>query len=186
MGKTKHTETAKKSKTLILGIGNPILRDDRIGYILVQELRSHISSPGIEFKETSLAGLNLAELMVGFESAIIIDAIQSGGTPGAVYCMHPEDFHPHGVNQSDQHNTGLLQALALGKKLGWPMPQDVTIVAIEAGDVSNFGDDLTPDVARAIPVAMEKINCLLNGKVRELGAAHFSAAERDNRGSDLT
>lgn len=176
MKKIKHTETEKCRKTLILGIGNPILRDDRIGHLLVKELRGHISSPNIELRETSLAGLNLAELLAGFDSAIIIDAIQTGGTPGAVYCLKPDDFGSPKVNQNDQHSMGLLSALELGKSLGWPMPQDVTIVAIEAGDAGHFGDDLTPEVEKAIPVALEKIQELLHAQVKESGTTQSVAA----------
>jgi len=118
--------------------------------------------PGIELQETSLAGLNLAELLVGFDSAIIIDAIQSGGIPGEIYCLKPRDFHIKSVSQYDQHSTGLLQALELGKSLGWPIPDDVTIVAIEAEDLTSFGDDLTPAVAKAVPAALKIILGLLD------------------------
>jgi hydrogenase maturation protease len=161
VSKTVTVETEKNHKTLVLGIGNPILRDDRVGHLLLQILRGRISSPDIVFQETSLAGLDLAEFFVGFKSAVVIDAIQSGGTPGAVYCLKPEDFAVR-LNRSDLHRIGLLQALELGKSLGWPMPQDVTIVAVEAGDAGSFGDDLTPEVAKAIPVALEKIENLLS------------------------
>jgi len=165
VNKTKRTRTEKNNKTLILGIGNPILRDDRVGHFFIQILRSRISSPGIVLQKTSLAGLDLAEFFVGFKSAVVIDAIQSGGTPGTVYCLKPEDFNVQ-LNQNDLHGTGLLQALELGKSLGWPMPQDVTIVAIEAGDASSFGDDLTPEVEKAIPVALEKIEKLLSDQMK--------------------
>jgi len=161
VGKTKRSVTRRKAKTLILGIGNPILGDDRVGHLLVQELCSYISDPEIELKETSLAGLNLSELLSGFDSAIVIDAIQSGGAPGEVHCLQPRDFHIEKVNQYDQHSTGLLQAIEIGKALGWPMPENITIVAIEAGDVTSFSDDLTPDVAKAIPVALKIILDLL-------------------------
>lgn len=167
VGKTKRSVTQKNTKTLILGIGNPILRDDRVGHLLVQQLGSYISSPEIELKETSLAGLNLAELLSGFDSAIVIDAIQSGGAPGEVHCLQPKDFHIEKVSQYDQHSTGLLQALELGRSLGWPMPEKVTIVAVEAGDVASFGDDLTPDVARAVPVALQIILDLLGSRRRQ-------------------
>lgn len=176
MKKIKHTETEKCSKTLILGIGNPILRDDRVGHSLVQILRRRFTSHNIVFQETSLAGMNLAEILAGFDSAIIIDAIQTGGTPGAVYCLKPDDFGRPKVNQNDQHSMGLLSALELGKSLGWPMPQDVTIVAVEAGDVSHFGDDLTPEVEKAIPVALEKIQELLHGLGKESGITQSVAA----------
>ncbi len=162
VNRTKPAETEKSRKTLVLGIGNPILRDDRVGHFLIQILRSRISSPDITFQETSLAGLNLAESLSGFKSAVIIDAVQSGGVPGAVYCLKPEDFQIQNTYQNDPHRTGILQALELGRSLGWPMPQDVTIVAVEAGDVNNFGDDLTPEVEKAVPVALKTVLELLD------------------------
>jgi len=134
-------------------------------HFLIQKLRSRFSSPDIEFQETSLAGLNLAELLSGFDSAIIIDAIQSSGIAGEVYCVRPWDFEGQKVNHYDPHRTGLLKALELGKSLGWPMPEDVTIVAIEAGDATSFGDDLTPEVEKAIPVALKTVLELLDNKV---------------------
>jgi len=162
--KTRPAETGKNRKTLVLGIGNPILRDDRVGHFLIQALRSRISNPDITFQETSLAGLSLAESLAGFKSAVVIDAIQSGGVPGEVYCLGPEDFHPGNACQNNWHGVGLIQALELGRNLGWPMPQDVTIVAIEAGDISHFGDDLTPEVEKAMPLALQTVLELLNKK----------------------
>jgi len=46
-------------------------------------------------------------------------------------------------------------ALELGKTLGLPMPSRIDIVAIEAGDVTSFRDTCTPDVEKAIPIAVE-------------------------------
>ena len=166
VGKTKNTERKRNNRTLVLGVGNPILRDDRVGHLLVQLLRNLLSNPDIELQETSLAGLNLVELLSGFDFAVIIDAIQSGGTPGEISYLKPQDFHARSSNRYDQHSTGLLQALELGKALGWPMPEDVAIVAIEAEDTTNFGDDLTPAVAEAIPSALQTVLELLD-KQRE-------------------
>jgi len=167
VSKIGRTGSEKSARTLILGVGNPILRDDGAGRLLVQLLRRHVSSTEVELRETGLAGLNLVEALSGFDSAIIIDAIQSGGVPGKVYCLRPEDFHTARVSRYDQHSTGLLPALELGKSLGWPMPEDVTIVAIEAGDVAHFGEELTPEVARAVPVALKVILELLEGRLKQ-------------------
>ena len=173
MSITTRTETERNRKTLILGIGNPILKDDRVGHLVVQLLRSRLSNPDVELQETSLAGLNLAELLAGFDFAIIIDAIQSGGIPGKIYCLKPRDLYDISVNQYDQHSTGLLQALKLGKALGWPMPEDVAIVAIEAEDAANFGNDLTPAVAEAIPTASKIVLELLDKRREQLGEAQI-------------
>ena len=168
LDRTKPLEIKKNAKTLVLGIGNPILRDDRIGHLLVQLLRNHQPRPDIELQETSSAGLNLAELLSGFDSAIVIDAIKNGGTPGEIYCLKPQDLHTRRLNPEDQHSTGLLQALELGKSIGWPMPEDVVIVAIEAEDTANFGDDLTPRVAEALPSALQTVLELLDKQREQL------------------
>ncbi len=167
MSKAGRAGSEKGARTLILGVGNPILRDDGAGRLLVQLLRRHVSSTEVELRETGLAGLNLVEALSGFDSAIVVDAIQSGGVPGEVYCLRPEDFHTEKVSRYDQHSTGLLPALELGKSLGWPMPEDVTIVAIEAGDVANFGGELTPAVKKAIPAALDLILELLDERQQQ-------------------
>jgi hypothetical protein len=46
-------------------------------------------------------------------------------------------------------------ALELGKALGLPMPSRIDIVAVEAGDVTSFRDRCTPEVEKAIPIAVE-------------------------------
>jgi len=168
---TTHTGFCEKTKTIVLGIGNPILRDDGVGHRLIQELRSRVNNPHIVLEETSAAGLDLMEILTGFDSAIIIDAIQGGGIPGTVHCLKPGDFCVANRDRYLQHGIGLLQALELGERLGQPMPKEVTIVAIEARDTTNFGEGLTPDVERAIPLAVEKILHLLNSRQRPLSRA---------------
>ena len=144
-------------KTLILGIGNPILRDDGIGPRVVKELQGLISDPDTTILETNIAGINLMELLTGFDRAIIIDAIKTGGKAGGIYWLTPDDF---GVSQEDfysQHGVGILQAVYLGRDLAQPMPEEVAIVAIEAEDVHSFGEGLTADVEKTVPVVRKQI-----------------------------
>lgn len=143
-------------KTLILGTGNPILRDDGIGPRIVQELEGLISTPEVTLRQTSLAGMSLVELLIGFDRVIVIDAIQTGGKPGEVYRLTPDSFTST-QDFASHHSVGLLQAVELGKKLDQPMPREMLIVAIEAKDVSNFGEGFTPEVENAIPLAVEQV-----------------------------
>jgi len=149
-------------RTLILGIGNPILRDDGIGPRLVQELRGLINDPDVTLQDTSLSGINLMELLIGFDRAVIIDAIQSGASPGKVHWLTPGDFAVQYRDIYSHHNMNLLQAIELGRDLAQPMPEVITIVAIEAEDVTNFGEDLTSEVERALPMALEQILAEIN------------------------
>ena len=73
-------------KTLILGLGNPILSDDSVGFRVVQGLRANFSCPDLTLMESSTSGLGLLDLITGYDKVIIIDAIKTGsGQAGEIY-----------------------------------------------------------------------------------------------------
>jgi hydrogenase maturation protease len=143
-------------KTLVLGLGNPILRDDRIGLRVIEELKGFFFDSDVTLQTSTLAGMDLLECLIGFDRAIIVDAIQTGGEPGTVYRLSPQDFiarhaFPH------LHNIDFFQTLMLGRGLIPDLPDDVVIIGVEVKDVSNFGEDLTPEIERSVPLAVGQI-----------------------------
>ena len=64
-------------KTLILGLGNPYLCDDSAGLKVIKLLEKRISNPDISLNETSLAGINLLDYLIGYDKAIVVDAIKT-------------------------------------------------------------------------------------------------------------
>jgi len=138
-------------KTLILGIGNPILSDDGAGIKVVREIGKNLDDPQITVVETSVAGLSLLDSIVGYDKVIIIDAIQTEeGKAGQIYRMKPEDFS-FTKHFSSPHQVNLVTALELGKMLNLAMPGEITILAVEAKDVNTFSERCTPTVEEAIP-----------------------------------
>ena len=66
-------------KTLVLGLGNPLISDDSVGLRVADALRPRLAArPEIEVGEDVRGGLRLMERMEGFERVIVIDAIVSG------------------------------------------------------------------------------------------------------------
>lgn len=61
-------------KTVILGLGNPILTDDAIGIRIAQKLKE--KKPKLEVIETSEAGMALLDLITGYDKFIIIDSMR--------------------------------------------------------------------------------------------------------------
>jgi hydrogenase maturation protease len=144
-------------KTLVLGIGNPILCDDGAGIKVAREVGKKLDDPQITVSETSAAGLTLLDSIVGYDKVVIIDAIQTKkGKAGQIYRMKPEDFS-FAKHFSSPHQINLVTALELGKVLNLEMPQEITILAVEAKDVSNFNERCTPEVERAIPEAVKMV-----------------------------
>jgi hydrogenase maturation protease len=146
-----------KTKTLILGMGNPLLCDDGVGLRVAAELKDRVEQPEITVMETGVAGLSLLDLLVGYERAIIIDAIQTvGGKAGQIYRLDPKAFDT-ALHTASAHGIDFTTALEFGKKLGLPLPQQIIIFAIEASDVSTFNEECTPEVQKAIPTCVEMV-----------------------------
>jgi hydrogenase maturation protease len=143
-------------------MGNPILRDDRIGLRVLEELEGLFFDPDVTLQTSTLAGMNLLECLTGFDLAIVVDAIQTGGDPGSVYRLSPQDFITRHAFHS--HNIDFFQALMLAGGLVPDLPDEVVIIGIEVRDVSNFGEDLTPEIERSVPLAVGQIlQILKNG-----------------------
>ena len=150
-------------KTLVLGLGNPILSDDGVGLRVAGALEGRLDPQEVTVMETSMAGLSLLDLLAGYDRAIIIDAIQSlGGKAGQIYRLDPEalDGTRHAASP---HDVNFSAALELGKRLRLALPRQIVIFAIEVADASTFSEECTPEVKRAIPVCVDMIIEELNG-----------------------
>jgi hydrogenase maturation protease len=146
-----------KNKTLILGLGNPILSDDGVGTAVARELERRIEPQEATVIEASLGGLNLLDLLAGYERVIIIDAIKTGGgRPGTIYRLDPSAITSI-RHTGSSHDINLVTALELGKKLKLAMPSKIDIFGIEVAETERFGESCTPVVAAAIPVCVDMI-----------------------------
>jgi len=144
-------------KTLVLGLGNPILSDDGVGIKVAHEVANQFNSPQVTVAETNTAGLSLLDSIVGYDKVIIIDAVQTRkGHAGQIYRMGLQDFSST-KHFSSPHQINLVTALELGKMLDLAMPQEITIFAVEAKDITNFSEKCTPEVERAIPEAVKMV-----------------------------
>ena len=97
------------------------------------------------------------EAIVGYDHAILIDAITTPiGLPGSVYRLSPSDLVAT-RNTGSSHDSSLAQALEFGRTVGLRLPREITIWAVEAGDVHTFGEDLTSRVESAVPAVVQGV-----------------------------
>jgi hydrogenase maturation protease len=137
-------------RTMVLGLGNTIFKDDGVGIRVAAELKQLVNDKNITIQSTELAGMDMLETLSGYDRVIIIDAIQTGGSVGEIYRLTPESLTstshtgtPHDVNFS----TGL----EFGERIGVKLPSKIDILAIEIPTATAFGGTLTPDVEKAVP-----------------------------------
>ena len=148
-------------KTLVLDLGNPILTDDGVGVLVAEAVRRNLpEDTPITIKEVSVGGLSLMESMIGYDRVILIDAFQkANGYPGTVHKMTLEDLVAISPTQHSvsPHDASLVTALEAGQRLGFHLPKEITIYAIEVDNVSEFGDQPTPLVAAVIPQVTDSV-----------------------------
>jgi hydrogenase maturation protease len=157
--------------TLILGLGNPILGDDGVGWWVVEaalelirsddfsrenDEASEAATADFEFDCFSLGGLSLMERLIGYDRAVLVDAIQTqGGEPGAIYRLTLDDLPTLHANSA--HDASLKAALAMGRQLGARLPEEIVIYAIEATKVLDFSEVLSSPVAASVARAAKMV-----------------------------
>ena len=142
-------------KTLILGVGNPILTDDGVGIKIAQKCKE--INPELEVIETSEAGIALLDLVAGYDKLIIIDSIKTGqGKPGEVYKLQLEELKLT-MDFSSSHGIDIATAFELGQRLGYKMPKFVTVYAVEIKDNTTFAEGCTEGIAERIPFITKQI-----------------------------
>jgi hydrogenase maturation protease len=145
------------ARTLLLGLGNPILRDDSVGLRIVRELKKKVGKEDIDIEEASLANIDLLESIGSYDRLIIVDSIKTeGGRPGELYQLSLDDLRSS-LHLSSPHDINLATALELGKRLDMPVPKEIRIYAIEIEDNQTFSETCSPSVEGAIPRIVEEI-----------------------------
>ena len=152
-----------KQKSLVLGIGNDILRDDGIGPKLVDKMEEIDRLEGVAYQNTTLGGLDILELIQDYQAVVFIDAIKTrGGAPGAVYEFSLEDFQET-LHLSNLHDISFLTAIELGKKMNMPIPDRISIIAVEIVEDMEFGEQFTPVLQEKYPAIIQEVK----GKIRD-------------------
>ncbi|MFQ6050827.1 MAG: hydrogenase maturation protease [Candidatus Hydrothermarchaeota archaeon] len=145
-------------KTLILGIGNPLLRDDGVGIHVIRKMRELNLPDNIYVSEASVAGLDLLDFIIDYQRVIIVDAIKTEeGEPGEIYRLKPQEL-PKSQNIRSTHVLDLPTVLETGRILMEErMPEDIIIYAIEIEDCTTFDEKCTQKVEESIPRVIQLI-----------------------------
>ena len=166
-------------KTLIIGLGNTVLSDDGAGVYVARMLSGRFEGDEISVIETESAGMNLMEMLNGFDRAFLVDAILlNGEKPGTVFRLRADDLQIT-PRLSSCHDIDIVTALELGRQLGLHMPDEVTIFAVQGDDMKTLHEGCTPDVEESLLPLAEEIEALV--RFKDAPRISIGLAERKNR-----
>jgi len=146
-------------KTLVLGIGNSILGDDGVGMRAAQELAGKIKDETIDVRDVSIDGLNLLELILGYDKLVVIDAVLTEREKvGEVYRFRPENVYDPSRSAISPHHFNLATTIEIGKRL-FPeeMPEEVIAFAVGTEEATTVTEEMTDKVKEAIPVVVNLV-----------------------------
>lgn len=138
--------------SIVIGIGNEYRRDDGVGLVVAERLRSRVPA-GVEVVGCELEPSRLIDAWEGAELALVVDAVHSGAEPGTLHRFDAGEAPvPAAVFRPSTHAFGVGEAVELSRALG-TLPARVVLFGVE-GEEFAAGEGLTPPVEAAVePVA---------------------------------
>lgn len=157
--------TERRPRILVLGLGNDILGDDAVGLLAARRLRAFLPDT-VDVIESGGAGLDLLDVLEGYDRALLLDSIQTGKhPPGTILEFSGADFNKG--DAPSPHYAGLPTVIQLAESLGIQFPFIFQIVAVEAENPYEVCEGLTAGVESALPAVIDLARLRLEGWLAE-------------------
>jgi len=151
-------------RTLVVGIGNPILGSDSIGIRVANRIKKMLGKAnGVEVTEFVGGGIKLAETILGYDRVILIDCVNNLGNGEDVMVVdNYNEIKGGDTGIFDAHDMDFITALEILKRAcPEKTPKEIKIIAINCKSSPTFSENLPPHLYetlnKAINVVMEMI-----------------------------
>jgi hydrogenase maturation protease len=141
----------KPGKTALVGLGNPAHGDDGIGPVVARQVYDLLRCKAdIDLLEHAASGYSLAERLVGYERAVIVDALTDTqaevGTVTQVEIQKPSSY-----SFLSFHTAGFHDILTLARSVGLEVPRAIVMYGIVIREPESFSENFTPELAARLP-----------------------------------
>ncbi len=134
-------------RTLVIGVGNPIMGDDGIGPWLVDNLKNDF--PDFTFEKTVTAGWELLDLCAEYERVVILDAMKTGEPVGTVR-KFSDIKDAVTLHLTASHGMDLFTNIRLGRTLYSQFPTEVILYGIEVDNPEDFSEIFSDAVSKQL------------------------------------
>jgi len=119
------------ARTVVIGCGSSLRGDDAVGLLAVELLQKEALPANVQLVAAGLPGMGLLDILAGYEEALLIDAVLTGGPAGEVLELGLAELAGSATRLVSAHDLALPEVLALGYLLkGEEMPQKLVIIGI--------------------------------------------------------
>ena len=147
--------------TLVIGLGNPLMGDDGVGLVVLEQLAAQTFAPPVEFVDGGTWGLALLPDVERAGALLLIDAVHGGGAPGTIYALGAQDIPRFLGAKLSPHQVDVRELLALAELRG-ALPSDLQVVGVQPASTA-YGEGLSPAAAAAVDALVAAACAVLSG-----------------------
>jgi len=120
-----------KGKTVIVGVGNLLLRDEGVGVHVARALQERALPVGTAVRECGTTLLDCWDEFRDAEKVVIVDAVQGGEEPGSIYRIPGEALAGDHRGGMSCHDIGIGEVLGLK----WRGGPEVVVIGVEPAEI---------------------------------------------------
>jgi hydrogenase maturation protease len=149
-------------RTLVMGIGNVLMKDEGVGCRIAGELVARYEFPeSCEVIDSGTMGMSVLHLFKEYEFILVIDAMDgTGHPPGTVVRLSPDDIAPNAVLHS-LHDMRFIDVLEAAEMIGCRPQGECVGIQVEDMTPADLTIGLTDPVEAAIDTAIDAVLTVL-------------------------
>ena len=147
-------------RTVVIGLGNPLMGDDGLGIAVLERLQATWDvPPDVELVDGGTWGMNLLPIIEQAEQVLLLDAIHSGAAPGTLIVIPRDRLPRYLATKISPHQVDLRDVLALAELRG-TLPARTTAVGLQPARVEMIHELSPPLAARLDTVVTAAVQLL--------------------------
>ncbi len=137
---------------LVMGLGNLLMSDDGLGSRIISELQERfLPCEQVSLLDGGTLGLDLLPRLEGVDKLLIIDALQMGAEPGAVFRLEGDDVPRAFANKLSVHQMGLQDLLAVAELQGH-LPGELVVIGAQSAVI-----EMVMELSPAVKASFDKV-----------------------------
>ena len=169
-GPARDDRSNARLKTLVLGVGNRLLTDEGTGVHVVERLMcDHPDLEDVTYLDGGTLSFTLAGPIEDHDALVVVDAAQLDAPPGTIQVFEGADMDRFlGRARLSVHEVSLVDLMDIARLTGH-LPARRAIVGVQPAELG-WGDQPSPAVAEALPLAAERVLALVRAWRAEAAA----------------
>ncbi|MBI3568809.1 MAG: HyaD/HybD family hydrogenase maturation endopeptidase [Gemmatimonadetes bacterium] len=166
------------ARTVLLGLGSPIMGDDGLGLVALERLRERWTLDDVELVDGGTWGMSLLPVIQDAERMIVIDAIAARQPPGSLVVLEKERLPIYLTRALSPHQLDLRDVLAVASLMG-NVPETIVAMGVQP-EVVALGTELSPKVAARV----DKLEAAVVERLRAWGHTCTAVGEKTSTAED--